>query len=483
MTSAYVLILAILILGGIIAALGDRIGTKVGKARLRLFNLRPRQTATLVTILTGTAIAASTLGVLFSLSKSLRDGVFELDKILQKRRQTEAELIQVTQQKQQVEAELKAVKQQEAQISSKLKQTNQDLQKVHSQLTNLLAEAKTLKEEVASLSQARQTLLQQQRKLQRQSQQLQQRLQERDKELRARAERIRTQEQILRQQKNLLQELEAKQRQLAQQIAQRDQQISQLDEKIALKDRNLKLKEEQLNQLEGQISFLQQEVAVLEQYYSNYQNLRERKIAIFKGQVLALAAIRIVEPTSVVEAIDLLLSEANRQAIKSLDNPRLDPEKDRVVRITKAQVENLIKQIKDGKEYVVRILSASNYVEGESQIRVFADVTPNKLVFRQGESIAQISIDGDKFNAEEIQKRLDTLIAASRFRAKSAGVLGDVQIGDGKFSTLIDFLEKLNNSGQSVNEIRAVAIDDTYTIGPLKLRLEALQFGKVIFSS
>ena len=42
MTSAYVLIFAVLILGGLIAALGDRIGTKVGKARLRLFNLRPQ---------------------------------------------------------------------------------------------------------------------------------------------------------------------------------------------------------------------------------------------------------------------------------------------------------------------------------------------------------------------------------------------------------------------------------------------------------
>ena len=84
MTSAYVLIIAILILGGSIAALGDRIGSKVGKARLRLFNLRPKQTAILITIGTGILISSSTLMVLFTLSESLRQGVFELDEILKK---------------------------------------------------------------------------------------------------------------------------------------------------------------------------------------------------------------------------------------------------------------------------------------------------------------------------------------------------------------------------------------------------------------
>ena len=86
MTSAYILIVAILFLGGLLAVLGDRLGSKIGKKRMRLFNLRPRQTATVITIVTGFLIAASTLAVLFSLSKSLRQGVFELDQILKERR-------------------------------------------------------------------------------------------------------------------------------------------------------------------------------------------------------------------------------------------------------------------------------------------------------------------------------------------------------------------------------------------------------------
>ena len=90
MTSGYILIAAIFLLGGIIAAFGDRLGTKIGKARLRLFNLRPRQTAMMITVITGMSISALTLSILFGLSGSLRRGIFQLDDILQEKRQTEA---------------------------------------------------------------------------------------------------------------------------------------------------------------------------------------------------------------------------------------------------------------------------------------------------------------------------------------------------------------------------------------------------------
>lgn len=81
MTTGYILILAILIVGGVIATVGDRIGTRVGKARLSLFKLRPKNTAVLVTILTGTLISASTLAILFAADDGLRKGVFELEDI------------------------------------------------------------------------------------------------------------------------------------------------------------------------------------------------------------------------------------------------------------------------------------------------------------------------------------------------------------------------------------------------------------------
>jgi uncharacterized protein (DUF3084 family) len=82
--NGWLLILALLVLGGVLSTLGDRLGSRVGKARLSLFNLRPRQTAVVITVLTGSLISALSLGLLLLVSRQLRIGLFELDEVLAK---------------------------------------------------------------------------------------------------------------------------------------------------------------------------------------------------------------------------------------------------------------------------------------------------------------------------------------------------------------------------------------------------------------
>lgn len=79
--SGWLLILALLVLGGVLSTLGDRLGSRVGKARLSLFNLRPRRTAVLITVLTGSLISAMSLGLMLLVSERLRTGLFELDQL------------------------------------------------------------------------------------------------------------------------------------------------------------------------------------------------------------------------------------------------------------------------------------------------------------------------------------------------------------------------------------------------------------------
>ena len=475
MTSAYILIAAILLLGGLIAALGDRLGTKVGKARLRLFNLRPRQTAIVVTILTGTMIAASTLGILFALSDSLRQGVFELDQILKKRREVQGELDKVTKEKKQVEKELSEAKTEQAEVQRRLDRTNRNFEQAKAQLKAVSRQANILRSEIETLLSERQQLLQQRNQLKELLTQLQEQLRERER-------KIADQDKILQEKEIRLQQLEKEQSLLQAEITQRDNVIGQLDQAIAAKDGELQAREVRLEDLEKQLAFLNQEVEVLEQYYQNYQELRERRIAIVRGQVLAFAAFRIVEPTAVTQAIDQLLRQANRTAIQAT-RPGSEEFNERVVKITKAQVEQLLDQIQDGRDYVVRILSAGNYVQGEKEVRVFADIAFNQEIFNQGEMIATVSIDSDNITEADIQKRLDLLLAASQFRARRAGILGKIQIGDGHIKTLINFIEELNESEEPLEEIKAVAAETTYTAGPLKLRLVAIRDGKVIFST
>ena len=43
----------LMLMGGLIAFLGDKIGSKVGKKRMTLFGLRPKYTSIIVTIISG----------------------------------------------------------------------------------------------------------------------------------------------------------------------------------------------------------------------------------------------------------------------------------------------------------------------------------------------------------------------------------------------------------------------------------------------
>ena len=79
--TGWLLILTLLVLGGVLSNLGDRLGSRVGKARLSLFRLRPRNTAVLITVLTGSLISAISLGLMLLVSERLRTGLFELDQL------------------------------------------------------------------------------------------------------------------------------------------------------------------------------------------------------------------------------------------------------------------------------------------------------------------------------------------------------------------------------------------------------------------
>ncbi len=472
MTSGYILIAAIFLLGGIVAVFGDRVGTKIGKARLRLFNLRPRQTAMIITWITGMSISALTLGILFGLSGSLRRGIFQLDDILKEKRQTEAELEQAEQEQQQVQQQLSKVKQEQTQAAANLKATNQNFERSKQQVEKISAQAKKLQQELDSLLSERSKRQKQLDQLQQQSQELQSQLQQRE-------QKITQQDRVLSEKEVQLQDLEQQQQLLQTQVQERDRSISQLDKAIATAELGLKLRTKRLEQLESQLAFLSRNVAALEQ---SYQELREKKIAVVKSQVLSSAVVRIIDPNAAKLAINSLLRQANTNAVKATQFSGAKSEQE-IVKITRSQVEQLESQIQDGRDYVVRIISAGNYVQGEQEVRVFADVALNQQIFQAGEEIATVSIDSQNVTRQEVQERLNWLLAVSKFRAQRAGTLGEIEIGDNQIENLIDFVDKITQAAEPVKEIRAVVSENTYTAGPLKIDFVVMRNGKVVYST
>ncbi len=75
------IVLVLISMGGLIAFLGDRIGSKVGKKRMTLFGLRPKYTSIIVTIISGALISFSTIAVMAVVNENVRVALFGLSKL------------------------------------------------------------------------------------------------------------------------------------------------------------------------------------------------------------------------------------------------------------------------------------------------------------------------------------------------------------------------------------------------------------------
>ena len=81
---AWILIVFLIFLGGLIAPFGDILGSKIGKARLSILKLRPKKTATIITIITGGFISSVSIGLLILVSEEFRQRLFVDIPFLQK---------------------------------------------------------------------------------------------------------------------------------------------------------------------------------------------------------------------------------------------------------------------------------------------------------------------------------------------------------------------------------------------------------------
>jgi uncharacterized protein (DUF3084 family) len=439
-----ILIFSVLVVGGVIATVGDRIGTRVGKARLSLFNLRPRNTATLVTILTGILVSASTLGILLASSGPLRKGIFEYEKIQRETRRIRRELEKTT-------GELQTARDQKAQTATELNKARADeaiakkeLSKTNDSLKGAIAESNKIAQE---------------------------RNQANAIQLQARAQLAQAQNQLAVV-ANQIANLRSDIRQLQ---AERKRVIAEGEEEIKAKNAVIRERETRLGELEAKQDVLVQEIARLDR---EAEGLRRGNVAIQRGQVLISASVQNVSAADSKPLVDRFLREANRTALQAV-RPGVKQD-EQIVQITRAEVDQLATKISDGRNYIVRISSAANYLTGEAPIQVFAEAIINQLVFRQGEVVAANSVDLAIASDTQIQQRLQQLATAASFRSRRAGILiNEVRIDVPK---TLAFIEKLKEYKQTV-ELRLVAAKDVFILGPLQVELVAADNGRILLRS
>lgn len=138
------LILTLVIVGGVIAYSGDRLGMKVGRKKLTLFGLRPKHTSILVTIVTGTLISAASIGVLSIASSDVRTALFNMKEIQDELQGLQQDYALMRAQRDTAQQEL-----QEAEES--YKKTITDLAEAEKSVIALRQQAASLEDEVMAL--------------------------------------------------------------------------------------------------------------------------------------------------------------------------------------------------------------------------------------------------------------------------------------------------------------------------------------------
>lgn len=100
------LIVVLVLVGGAIAYIGDRIGRSVGRRKLTVFGLRPKHTSIVITVLTGLCIVAASIGTMAWLSHDVRMALFHMQEIQQAYRESRVQYAESQKQLEALRAEV-----------------------------------------------------------------------------------------------------------------------------------------------------------------------------------------------------------------------------------------------------------------------------------------------------------------------------------------------------------------------------------------
>lgn len=471
--TGFVLIFAVACLGGVIATVGDRIGMKVGKSRLSLFNLRPRQTATLVSVATGMVASFSTLMLLIALDGQLRKGLFDLDDIQADLASAQTDLESTQLEKNLVESDLADAINRQDEAQNRLQDTNEslatavareeetlaNLQETRAQLESVSQQAGGLRDEIGSLRSERQALVEEQAKVREQ-------IAQRDNEIAQRNQQLSDRDQAL---------------------AQRNVELRDRDVQIAQREDEIAQRQEQLEDLETQKDLIDQEIARLEQ---EFDGLRRGNVAIARNETLALTITRADSEEAARRAVEDALLRANQVAVQKV-LPGTDTINDLAISVAPSVINDIVARISDTRNYVIRVSSAANYILGEPCVNaaitqgntpcllINVDAAVNEVRFEQGDALASINIDAGIGN-ESLLERYAILQTTAEFQARRNGIIRySPIIANGRPETIFEFLAQVQAFGAPL-EIRAIANQPILTTGPVYLDLIALQQGQVV---
>ncbi len=426
------LIVALVIMSGVIAYVGDIVGRRMGRKRLSILGLRPRHTAIVISVAAGMLITILTLGAAMTVSKDVQDGFLRVAQMRQEQRT-------LTERLSRLDGDLK-------ESEEKLARARRDAEV---QLAELGAAELELEDTRGKRDEAVAALSEEQKKL---------------AEAFAEEKRLTT---VIERQKDTLTDLGTRYGDLRTTYQKLLRDTDQLETwqkwltRGVVSDRGTPI-------LFGAGQALGAEVIDGKAPVATIQERLDSFVARLDQMVR--------------EAGALPLSGDERAVV--IGKPLRDTEADAVTWASSEQVLNAVAEgvRKSGREAIVRASSVMNTHAGEP-VPVDFKLFYNELVFRRGQVLAETILDG-RLSSPALMEALVSLLrdevgekarasnVMPRLSSGGSGIFGSPReaVGQMSFEKLFAAIERLEQVPGPAR-VTALAAVDVWTIGPLEVDL------------
>ncbi|MFN2341418.1 MAG: DUF3084 domain-containing protein [Halanaerobium sp.] len=391
--NAFVIIGSVVILSGLIAYLGDRIGMKMGKKRVSLFGLRPRYSSIIITIVTGILIAVLSVTILLAVYSELRQALFNINDVLTR---------------------LEFLNEELENRDQKLEARDQELASKDQELSNLQQEIEAKEEEITA----------------------------KEAEIEAREEEIVKRDQEIAAVESELEELTENRDQLQQRVEELSSQREEL--------------ESQVTELENQISDLEADYDELREVANQLQAgviyYMDEDMVYQKGDVVysdVFEGGRSEQET--ISALNRYLQAANQVAREK--EIEINEDTGMALRLQTEDILNaarIIYNMDPGSRVIVSLIARVNVPKNDwlyANFQLYEDFK----VFEKGQLISSREISAEQ-SSEEIETELEALLQDINQKAINQGLLPDNsgQVGSINFSQFYNLVNRVRSASGKV---------------------------------
>lgn len=406
------LVTILAITGGMIAYIGDKLGTKVGKKKLTIFGLRPKHTSIVVTIITGILITASTFGILALVSRDVRTALFGMEALKTKLTTLSQDVAAKNSELDTSRSALEEKNAEYAELVSKVQDTTAQLAGITSELSAAIAQrdqiAVQLTETLQGYAVARGDLS--------------------------------TAQQAIHTLQKTKHEL--------------DQRVNTLTEAKT--------------SLQTDVDSLKESTTKLRQ---GIQVVREGSIIYRAGEILTTTVLSTAtSPSDIGQAVSGIIYKTNEHILDKLD---IEDKNLEVLWVAQSEFDKVVAEINaDHQDVIVRISAGGNTVYGEPVVGHLS-IFPNEHIYRQGQTIYMTVIDVGGPNSMPAEAAVMSFLRDVNGVAVKQGILPDpIQgtVGAMSGTAFYDAVNKVKSYHGKVTLV-ATAQVATYTAGPLKIEL------------